>query len=114
MQEKKKLLKKPETAQQNGEFVSIEKKISKRFARTIMICCIMLGAITTILSYVSSISAVSNTINNTSSVAANYVAASLEQYVAIAYETGSIARLSDPEKSAEEKAAILNQKISEH
>ena len=114
MQEKKKLFKKPETTQQNGEFVSIEKKISKRFARTIMICCIMLGAITSILSYVSSISAVSRTINNTSSVAANYVAASLQQYVAIAYETGSIARLSDPEKSAEEKAAILNQKISEH
>ncbi len=79
-----------------------------------MICCIMLGAITSVLSYVSSISAVSSTINNTSSVAANYVAASLQQYVAIAYETGSIARLSDPEKSAEEKAAILNQKISEH
>lgn len=114
MKEGKKIFNKPETGQQNGEFVSIEKKISKRFARTIMICCIMLGAITSILSYVSSISAVSNTINNTSDVAANYVAASLKQYVAIAYETGSIARLSDPEKSAEEKAAILNQKISEH
>ncbi len=114
MQEKKKLFKKPETSQQNGEFVSIEKKISKRFARTIMICCIMLGAITSVLSYVSSISAVTRTINNTSSVAANYVAASLQQYVAIAYETGSIARLSDPERSVEEKAAILNQKISTH
>lgn len=114
MQEKKNLLKKPEANQQSGEFVSIEKKISKRFARTIMICCIMLGAIISILSYVSSISAVSKTINNTSNVAANYVAASLKQYVAIAYETGSIARLSNSEISADEKTAILNQKISEH
>lgn len=114
MQEKKKLFKKPETSQQNGDFVSIEKKISTRFARTIMICCIVLGVITSILSYTSSISAVSKTINNTSSVAAKYVAAALEQYKAIAYETGSIARLADPDKSAEEKASILNQRITDH
>lgn len=114
MQEKKKLFNEPETNQQNGDFVSIEKKISTRFARTIMICCIVLGVVTSILSYISSISAVSKTINNTSSVAAKYVAAALEQYKAIAYETGSIARLADPDKSAEEKASILNQRITDH
>lgn len=99
---------------QNGEFVSIEKKISVNFARTIMICCIVLGVITSILSYVSSINAVSETIDNTSDVAAYYVAAALEQYKAIAYETGSIARLADPDRSAEDKASIMNQKIADH
>lgn len=97
-----------------GDFVSIEKKISARFAQTILICCIVLGVITSVLSYVSSISAVSETINNTSDVAADYVAAALQQYVAIAYETGSIARLADPDKAAEDKAAILNQRIDDH
>ena len=34
--------------------------------------------------------------------------------MAIAYETGSIARLADSERTAEEKAAILNQRINDH
>lgn len=100
--------------QKDGEFVSIEKKISGRFGQIVMLCCIILGVVTAVLSYISSVSAVSETINNTSSVAANYVSAALQQYVAIAYETGSIARLADPDKPVEEKAEILNQKIKDH
>ena len=98
----------------DGQFVSIEKKISSRFGMVISLCCIILGIITSVLSYISSISAVSATIDNASVVAANYVSASLEKYIAIAYETGSIARLADPEKSAEEKSAILEQRIKDH
>lgn len=105
---------KPSKEKQVGGFVSIEKKISSNFARTIMICCIVLGVITSILSYASSINAVAETINNTSTVAAYYVSAELKEFVAIAYETGSIARLSDPGRSVEEKAALLNQKVAEH
>ncbi len=101
-------------SKQAGEFVSIERKISKRFGSVIMLCCIVLGVVTSVLSYISSISAISATLNETSAVAANYVSAALQQYVAIAYETGSIARLSDPERTAEEKAAILDQKIKDH
>lgn len=105
---------KPGSGKQNDGFVSIEKKISRSFAQTVMVCCIVLGIITSILSYNSSINAVSSTINNTSDVAAYYVAAALEQHIAIAYETGSIARLSSPDLSVEDKAAILNQKMNEH
>jgi len=103
-----------ENGPEGEQFVSIEKKISRRFGQVVMLCCIILGIVTSVLSYISSISAVSETINNTSDVAAAYVSAALSKYVAIAYETGSIARLSDPEKTAEEKAAILNQKLEEH
>lgn len=110
----KSLLKKTKAGKNNDEFISIEKKISKRFALTVMFCCIILGVITAALSWVSSVSAVSETINNTSDVAADYVAASLEKYKAIAYETGSIARLADTEKSVAEKASILNEKVKEH
>ncbi len=110
----KSLFKKSGTSKNNGAFVSIEKKISKRFAQTVMLSCIILGMITAALSWVSSVSAVSETINDTSDVAADYVTAALEKYKAIAYETGSIARLSDAEKTAAEKMALLNQKIKEH
>lgn len=112
--EEKGLLKQQGTGKKAGGFVSIEKKISFRFGRTILICCIVLGVITSVLSYISSVSAISETINNTSDVAADYVAAALEQYIAIAYETGSIARLADPERSVEDKAAILDQRINDH
>lgn len=101
-------------AKNDGRFVGIGEKISKRFGRVIMICCIVLGVITSVLSYISSISAVSETINNTSDVAANYVSSALQEFVAIAYETGSIARLADPKKTVEEKKAILDQRIKDH
>ncbi len=112
--EEKGLLRKQGTGKNEGGFISIEKKISYRFGRTILICCIVLGVVASILSYISSVSAISETINNTSDVAADYVAAALEKYIAVAYETGSIARLADPERAVEEKAEILNQRINDH
>lgn len=99
---------------EEGRYIGIGEKISRRFGQVIMLCCIILGAVSSILSYISSITAVSATINNTSDVAANYVSASLQEFIAIAYETGSIARLADPERAVEEKKAILEQKIKDH
>lgn len=99
---------------EDGRFIGIGEKIAKRFGQVIMLCCIIIGVAASILNYISSVSAVSKTINNTSDVAANYVSASLKEFVAIAYETGSIARLADPEKTVEEKKAILDQRIKDH
>ncbi|MDE7331011.1 MAG: methyl-accepting chemotaxis protein [Lachnospiraceae bacterium] len=96
------------------QFIGIEKKISRRFGQVIIVSCIVLGVITSVLNYISSISAVSESINDASNIAADYVAAALDTYVKVAYETGSIARLADPEKSAEEKGDILNQRIKDH
>ena len=97
-----------------GGFVSIEKKISSRFAQNILICCIVLGVVTSVLSYISSVSAVTETIDSTSDIAADYVAAALKQYTAIAYETGTLSRLSSPMLTKDEKKAILDQKVKEH
>lgn len=99
---------------EDGRFIGIGEKISKRFGQVIMLCCIVIGVAASILNYISSVSAVSKTINNTSDVAANYVSASLKEFVSIAYETGSIARLADPERTVEEKKAILDQRIKDH
>ena len=99
---------------QNGQFVSIERKISKRFGQVIIFSCIVLGIITSILSFISSISAISEALNDTSDVAADYVSAAIDKYISVAYETGSIARLADPNRSAEEKASILDQRVRDH
>lgn len=96
------------------QFVSIEKKISRRFAQVVMLCCIVLGLIASVLNYVSSTSAIEETLDNASDVAANYVAAALREYVSIAYETGSIARLADPERAVEDKLSIIEQRVNDH
>ena len=96
------------------QFVGIEKKISHRFGQVIILCCLILGIISSVLSYISSISAVSEALDDTSDVAADYVAAALEVFVSIAYETGSIARLADPDRSVEDKQSILQQRIDDH
>ena len=100
MKKEKKL--KTQTTNRDRQFVSIEKRIAVRFGQIVSLCCIILGIITSVLNYISSISAISATIANTSDVAADYVSAAINQYITIAYETGSIARLADPQRTAEE------------
>ncbi len=60
-------------SKQAEEFVSIERKISKRFGSVIMLCCIVLGVVTSVLNYISSVSAISATLNETSAVAAAFL-----------------------------------------
>ncbi len=99
---------------QGAGFVSIEKKISGKFGQMIVICCVVLGIVISVLSYVSSIAAVSKTIDETSDVAAAHVAEAVERYAVIAYETGSIARLADPGRAVEDKAALIGQKVENY
>ncbi len=101
-------------AKEKDKFVGLEKKIAVKIAITVAVCCILLGAITAYLSYTSCISAMEGTMRETSGVAAQLVSTSMKEYVAIAYETGSIARLSDPAKTISEKRKILQQRIDDH
>ncbi|MDD2971190.1 MAG: methyl-accepting chemotaxis protein [Lachnospiraceae bacterium] len=96
------------------EFVGIEKKIAYSFAAVVICCNLLLGTIVSYLSYTSSISAVEETIDETSVVAGDLITASIREYTAIAYETGSIARLADPERSVEDKKAIIQQRVEDH
>ncbi|NBI01893.1 methyl-accepting chemotaxis protein [bacterium C-53] len=107
-------MKRADQAKDAHEFIGIEKKIAKQFGQVVILSCVILGLITGALNYVSSINAIDKSIQNMSDIAADYVSASLSEYIAIAYETGSIARLADEEKSVEEKSAILQQRIKDH
>ena len=59
-------------------------------------------------------SALNKSMDATSTLAASTVAASLREYIAVAYETGSIARLADPTRSVDDKKKILQQRIDDH
>lgn len=92
----------------------VEKKISVSLLVSICIVSLVLGAMGLVISYISTMSALNTNLNQTSTVAADRVTAELKEYIAIAYETGSIARLADPERAIEDKQAIVNQRISDH
>lgn len=96
------------------KFIGFEKKITICIVIIVVICNVLLGVLSAILNYSSSVSAINKTIKETSVVAADLVSESLKEYVAIAYETGSIARLADPEKSVQDKKAIMQQRIDDH
>lgn len=96
------------------KFKGIEKRISGIIAIIVCVCSIILGVMGGVLSFRSAISAINETINDTSYVASEYVAAALREYVAVAYETGSIARLADPERDVRDKMDIIQQRVNDH
>lgn len=93
---------------------AIKTEIAITIAVILATSSIIVGAITAVLNYMSTVGAVEETINETSNIAANCISKALNEYKAIAYETGSIARLADIKKSLEEKRAILEQKVKDH
>lgn len=95
---------------EGGKFRGLEKKIAMYIASIVIICNLLLGAITSYLSYTSSMGAMERSLGETADVAAKLASASIREYVAIACETGSIARLADPKKTISEKGQIIQQK----
>ncbi|MBR4026029.1 MAG: hypothetical protein IKJ01_00540, partial [Lachnospiraceae bacterium] len=92
----------------------IEKKISQGVARLVITFNVILGLLAAISNYYVCSTSVSSVLNEASHIAANLVNASLKDYVVLAYETGSIARLADPNRSIQDKQAILNQRVADH
>ncbi len=92
----------------------IEKKISKGVAKLIVILSIILGLVGIAGSYAVFNNTTRAVMNETSHLAAELVNASLKDYIAIAYETGSIARLADPERAVADKKEIIQQRVEDH
>lgn len=93
---------------------SIGGKIASYIAVIVAVCSAVLGITCCILNYVSVNSALHATMNEISQVAADRVTAELNSYLNVAIETGCLTRLSNDALSAEEKKAILDQRIQEN
>lgn len=106
--------KQEELKNETGKFRGIERKIALCVSFVVIISCVLLGGISAYLNYSSSISALNNTMEEIASISALRVTGEMKEYVAVAYETGSIARLADKEKSLEEKQAIIQQRVDDH
>lgn len=97
-----------------GKFLSIEKRIAYWMVLMVAVTAVVLGIMAGVCSYFSASSALEVTLNESSTLAASRVSAELKEYVAIAYETGSIARLADPERAVEDKKDIVQQRVEDH
>lgn len=96
------------------EEFGIEQKISKGVARLVITFNIILGLLAITTSYYVCTESVKSVLSESSHIAGELVNASLKDYIAIAYETGSIARLADPERAVADKKAIIDQRIADH
>lgn len=93
---------------------SIRIKISLCMSMTVLISLALMAVITIVLNYVGTVETLQQTMEKTAEFSAQRVEQELEVYKQIAYETGSIARLADPEKSVESKKEIIDQRVATH
>lgn len=98
----------------NKKFKGLAKKIAENIILMVGISSVMTGAVCAYLNYETTLGTLSNTMNETSQLAADMVDKALDEYIAIAYETGSIARLADETRPVEDKQAIIEQRIKSH
>lgn len=95
-------------------FKSLGTVITQRILMIVLGAALVLGIISSVLNYMSSMNILNNTMNQASTLAAGEVQGQLQKVMAIAYETGSIARLADADKSLEEKKSIIDQRVDTH
>lgn len=89
---------------------SIRNKILISIILTVTISLLSVGAVTIFLNYKSTQRLLEQTIQETARISAERVSHELKEYLNIAYETGSIARLSSPTLTTAQKKAIVDQK----
>lgn len=97
-----------------AKFKSLGTVITQRILIIVLGATLVLGIVGSLLNYMSSMNILNNTMDQASSLAAGEVQGQIQKVMAIAYETGSIARLADPEKSLEEKQSIIDQRLDTH
>lgn len=95
-------------------FQSISSVITRRILILVLSGNILFGGICAVLNYISSQNILDETMNESSTMAAAEIQGYIKQVQAVAYETGSIARLADAEKTLEEKKSIIDQRVATH
>lgn len=87
---------------------SIKKRITSGILSIIIVLSLILGSIAGILSYISTINALKMSMIETSVIAAERISKEIISYKNIAFEIGSIPKLSDPKVSVSEKQKIID------
>ena len=93
---------------------SIRKKITVCLMATVLIALVLVGTSSITLNYRSTIATVDEMMSQTAVLAAERIAQELTAYKNVAMDTGCIPQLSDNEVPAEEKRAIIDERVRMH
>ena len=93
---------------------SIRTKITVCIILTVLIGLVTSGVLSIMLNYNNTMSTVEQMMRQTAVLAAGRAQQELKSYKNVVMEVGCIPQLSDPEVSAEEKQAIIDERISMH
>ena len=93
---------------------SIKTKIILSMALTVIISLMVVGITSIFLNYTSTNSLLEQSMIKLAEVSAERIEHELEAYVNVAYDTGSIARLANPDTSLADKKAVLQQREKAH
>lgn len=93
---------------------SIKTKILVCMTLTVLVSLLTVGGISMYLNYASTNDTLEQTMQETAMLAAERVEKEIDIQKAVAIETGSVARLANPELSIAEKKAIIDQRAKTH
>ena len=93
---------------------SIRKKITVCLMATVLIALVLVGTASITLNYRSTIATVDEMMSQTAVLAAERIEQELTAYKNVAMDTGCIPQLSDNEVPAEEKRAIIDERVRMH
>ena len=93
---------------------SIRTKITMCLILTVLAAVIAVGAFSIVLNYRSTIGTVDQMMSESAALAAGRVEQELTAYENVAMDTGCIPQLSDAGVSADEKRAIIDERVSMH
>ena len=86
---------------------SIRKRITSAITAIIITLSLVLGALSAYLTYASTVEALQVSMKETAKLASKQISTQLKSYRDIAHEIGSIAKMSSPDISKEEKQRIF-------
>ena len=86
---------------------SIRKRITSAITAIIITLSLVLGALSAYLTYASTLEALEVSMKETAKLASKEISVQLQSYRDIAHEIGSIAKMSSPDISKEEKQRIF-------
>lgn len=93
---------------------SIRAKIMSRMSKTVLVGTVIIGVISALLNFFSTMNLLEQTMTETVQIAAERVEQELSAYCNIVYEVGCIKQLSDEQVSVEQKQALINQRAQVH
>lgn len=93
---------------------SIRVKIMLRMSTTVLIATLIIGIITTVMNYISTMSLIEQTMTETAQIAAERVEQELLVYSKIAYEVGCSPKLASGAVSARDKQKFIDQHAAAH